>query len=124
MPRTPDEMDPRLVEHLAAALCWAEHPAHPARTDTPAEYWRATAEAAKTGYRRDARLVAAALCSNAWAIIPVDPTTGMVEAANHADGHLKTPRAVRAILEGVVAAYRGEVLWRQPSGAAGPVPGG
>lgn len=79
-------VDARLVEVVAAALCWAEwtRQGHKRRTDDPLSYWTGIADHAKDGYRKSAVLLALFMCGDAdLAVVPNEPTAAMLNAARH-----------------------------------------
>lgn len=76
--------DPRLLDVVAAALCWAEFTAqgHKRRLDDPMTYWASVGEHAKVGYRRSAEPLALYLRGDSkLTIVPEELTPEMLHAA-------------------------------------------
>jgi hypothetical protein len=76
-------VDPRLLDAVAQALCWAEFTAsgHERRSDDPMSYWTGIAEAAKDGYRRSAEPLAILMRGDSkLAIIPEELSPEMLHA--------------------------------------------
>lgn len=74
--------DPRLVEVVAAALCWAEFRVPACRSDDPMTYWRGISEDARAGYRKSAELLALFITGSAnLAIVPKELSPATLHAA-------------------------------------------
>lgn len=78
-----NDVDRRLLDAVAAALCWAEFGSagHAHRTDDPATYWAHVGEQSKVKYRESALPLAMFMRgSNRLAIVPEELTPAMLSA--------------------------------------------
>ena len=76
-----DQVEPRLVEALAMALCWAEFAAPQLVQQGPAEYWQQISERARGIYRKAAEPYARAMAGGRFALVPLDASEAMVRVA-------------------------------------------
>lgn len=106
-------MDSRLVELVAACLCWAEWPDHRTRTDEPLSYWQTVDPCARERYLADAEIIADAMSSDRhYAIVPVEPTQTMIERAMNAGRGIRSPGGARDVLREMVSGARYDLGWR------------
>lgn len=107
------EHDPRLVEIVAACLCWAEFLGHDDRDDDPFSYWEGVAPHAKLRYMRDAELIACVMMTDRYyAIVPVEPTSTMIDRAMNARRGIRSIAGARETLQEMVAGARFDLKWR------------
>jgi hypothetical protein len=114
-------VDGRLLDAVAMCLCWAEHgewgiPRRPPE-ETPQTYWSDMRPRARESFYRDAAPIALAMMSDQhYAVVPIDLSTPIMEAALACDGRWTTnmiPR-IKTTYTAIVAAAREEMKWRKP----------
>lgn len=105
-----EAIDPRLLDAVAACLCWAEFAIHRHRpaSETPMSYWAELSVGARERYYRDATKLASAMMRNGeYAVVPTRATDTMKMAASHKSNRDN-------IWNAMVAAARTEMNWRTP----------
>lgn len=109
------EPDPRLVDAVAARLCWAEWADQGARADTPAEYWATLSNAAKERYRPDGQILASAMTTDRlYAVVLNEANDEMALAAMDAGRGIRSLAGAQHVWRDMVAAARHALGWRSP----------
>ncbi len=107
------KIDRRLIEHVAACLCWAEWSSLDDRTDDPWTYWQSVSAEAKTRYYRDARHIAAAMRPHGgYVVVPQHATAEMRETALNAARGLRSATGAADVWDQMVDCAQDEMKWR------------
>lgn len=105
----------RLVEYVAACLCWAEWGTSlDGRTDDPWSYWQEVSPDARARYMQDARRIASMMQRDRdYALAPAKATEAMRQAALNERRGLRSHAGASDVFDAMVAAARKELRWRK-----------
>jgi len=88
-------VDPRLLETVAASLCWAEFTDTFKRTDDPMKYWANVKN--REVYYVDAEKICRAMMNDEYVVVPVELTLDMINAGFEAKSGIRSEKGLRRL---------------------------